>query len=97
MNFSQLPLDTRRLIVAHLKGDLQKKSIIVLTGEVARWVELSDQLKHTILNGPGGDTVLSIARAWVLARCLEAGRALDFWAKFEPLEKLLLKCKIAPV
>lgn len=92
MNFSSLPLDTRRMIVAFLKGD-QKKSVALLTGERDRWLDLSGQIKHTILNGPGGEIVLLEARNWIESRRLQAERTLEFWSKFEPLEKLLLKCK----
>lgn len=96
MNFASLPLDTRRLIVAYLQRS-QEKGVVALIGEADRWDDLLSQLKHTILNGTGGEAVLEETRKWVEARAMRSNREARYWVKFESVKRLLLKCKIASV
>lgn len=96
-NFSQLPLDCRRIIVAYLKGNAPTKTYQELTSENERWGDLFGILLHTILSGPSGDAVLEQALRWTSCRGAEASKEAKRLRMLPLIEKLLLKCKIASV
>lgn len=96
-NFSQLPLDTRRIIVAYFKGDVPKKTAQQLISEHERWDDLYGVVCHTILNGPGGACVHNETLVWIDKRKGETWLEAKQLRMLPLIEKLLLKCKIASV
>jgi hypothetical protein len=93
MNYSELPLDCRRIIVSFVNTTRSKKSTVILKGELDRWRELKGIVDHTILNGPGGETVERQARNMIAAACLQVERDLNIKRWADSVDELLLRCK----